>query len=342
MLWLAMWLQDGAAVLEKSAAAFQKHDAAAIVVQMRFSDAESLPFRFEGTLGKEDRLRLEQKRGNEITLTVADDKYIWIHESRTNQYVRAPKPKRGLTLGKTGLNVIAQAFYDPDFAKSTLRGATDVKVSADGLTVSWKAQRQDWTCTIDGTTKLPKRVTNATKDLTITCEVQQIDVKVKTDDATFAFKMPAGATQRTLGEPLAGRPGLPAADFTLDALDGGTDGLKAHKDKVVLIVFWHADDPESREEIGALNGFAAKYPELVILAIDRGDTEKRLKGIVKGAKFAVLHADGKTEPIDDVAAKYGVIGYPTTTLVGRNGKVVEKWTDFDEAAIRKALEAACK
>lgn len=345
MLWLALLLQDPAtAVLEKSAAAMQKHDAVGLVVQLRFSDPTALPLRFEGVLGKGEQLRMEQVRGNERTTTVADEKFIWVHESRSNQYLKVPKPRRGLTLGATGLNTVAQAFYDPEFGATELRGAVGVKLSADGLTVSWTKNRMDWTYTIDATTKLPKRVTNGNKDLTVTCEVVQVDATPKTDASTFTFKIAEGAVERKLFGGKAAEPGRVAPDFELAALAGGKVKLSDSKGKPALVVFWYADDVESREELSRLQDLGKAFPDAAILAVDRGDTEKRLKALIKISKpaFAVLHADGETEPVDEIAQKYGVIGYPTTVLVGKNGRVAERWVGFDEAAIKKALEAACK
>lgn len=58
--------------------------------------------------------------------------------------------------------------------------------------------------------------------------------------------------------------------------------------------------------------------------------------------FPILHADGRVEPVDAIAARYGVTGYPTNFVIGKDGKVAARCLGFDEIRLRQALDAARK
>lgn len=82
----------------------------------------------------------------------------------------------------------------------------------------------------------------------------------------------------------------------------------------------------------------------MILAVNRGDRADAIKEYVAKGKwtFPILHADGDIEPVDAIAARYGVTGYPTNFVIGKDGKVAARCLGFDEIRLRKALDAALK
>ena len=81
-----------------------------------------------------------------------------------------------------------------------------------------------------------------------------------------------------------------------------------------------------------------------MLAVNRGDSAKRIQGFVDAEKwtFTMLHADGDADVVDAIADKYGVTGYPSNIVIGKDGKVVNRCISYDENLLREALEKALK
>ena len=80
---------------------------------------------------------------------------------------------------------------------------------------------------------------------------------------------------------------------------------------------------------------------MVILAVNRGDRAEAIKDYV-AKEITILHADGDIEPVDAIAARYGVTGYPSNFVIGKDGKVAARCLGFDEILLRNALDAARK
>ena len=128
----------------------------------------------------------------------------------------------------------------------------------------------------------------------------------------------------TSGGP-AGEVGTAAPAFSLPDLSGRSVSLSDFQGKVVVLNFWATWCPPCRAEVPDFVRFQAKYRDrglaIVGLSLDAG-------GARDVRPFAEEHDINYTMLIgnDDVAKAYGgVVGIPTTFVVGRDGTIVKKF-----------------
>jgi len=123
--------------------------------------------------------------------------------------------------------------------------------------------------------------------------------------------------------------GPTAPDFTLNDLDGGSYNFAAEtKGKVVILDFWATWCPPCRMEIPHFQELHEEYADkgLVILGVS----------LDQGGASAVkpfLEDHGVTYPVvmgnRQVANAYGgVRGIPTTFVIDRGGRIVEKFVGY--------------
>lgn len=115
-----------------------------------------------------------------------------------------------------------------------------------------------------------------------------------------------------------------APAFTLKQLRGGQLSLRDLEGQTVLIHFWATWCFSCREELPSLERISRKYKDknLTVLSVcaDRGN----ISGIKKAIKDAgvtfptLLDADGT------VRNKYEVRAFPTTYIIGSDGKFISK------------------
>jgi len=122
-------------------------------------------------------------------------------------------------------------------------------------------------------------------------------------------------------------------DVTLQSLDGHSVSLGSYKGKVVLVNFWATWCEPCKAEIPGLIDFQRQFGEkgFTILGVAMDDEGKKVvEPFVRDQKFDV---DGQkvtmNYPIllgnDDVANKFGgIIGFPTSVLISRDGKVIKR------------------
>ena len=140
-----------------------------------------------------------------------------------------------------------------------------------------------------------------------------------------------------LGSPAAGAPlaPVPLAALNLGAYPAGTRppefsgrtlgdqpvSLAALRGRVVLLNFWATWCLECRAEMPAFEGLHRRFAArgLAILGINTREDGKAVRRYAEelGLTFPlVLDPDGK------IGALYGVVGLPTTFLIGRDGHAV--------------------
>ena len=140
----------------------------------------------------------------------------------------------------------------------------------------------------------------------------------------------------------------PAPDVTFKDLDGKGVPLSQYKGKVVLVNFWATWCEPCQVEIPWLIEMQQKYSSkgFTILGVDVDDEGNNVVSAytakerfnVNGEKlpmnYPILRGD------DAVADKFGgLLGYPTSFLISRDGKIVKKvqgLVDYDE--IKNAIE----
>ena len=127
--------------------------------------------------------------------------------------------------------------------------------------------------------------------------------------------------------------------------EGKDHALTDWKGKILLVNLWATWSAPCRHEMPALdslkNDLAGKDFDVVALATDRGGFDKPKKFWTEtGIKSLGLYLDG-----GDAQHALGVIGMPTTLLIGRDGKEIGRligpaeWASADAKAL---IEAAMK
>jgi thiol-disulfide isomerase/thioredoxin len=152
------------------------------------------------------------------------------------------------------------------------------------------------------------------------------------------------------GRPTVPKAGGPAPDITVNDLNDKSVTLADYKGKVVLVNFWATWCGPCREEIPSLIEMQEKYGPrgFTVLGIAMDDDGKPVvapfvekeRYEVKGQKLPMNY------PIvignENVAEKFGgLLGYPTSVLVSRDGRLIKRVTGpLDDEEISKLIEGA--
>jgi peroxiredoxin len=116
------------------------------------------------------------------------------------------------------------------------------------------------------------------------------------------------------------RVGATMSNFTLTDLSGKTVRLSDYAGKPVLINAWATWCPPCRAEMPDLYQFYQDHKEdgFVVLAVNAGEDGSIVKSFIQenGFTFPVL-LDPNTSLLDKLAIR----GYPTSIVIGRDGKV---------------------
>lgn len=167
---------------------------------------------------------------------------------------------------------------------------------------------------------------------------------------TYADKATRVKTKVTDGDVPKTDPGIdkPAPDVAFKDLDGKDVPLNQYKGKVVLVNFWATWCEPCQVEIPWLIEMQQKYSSkgFTILGVDVDDEGNNVVSAytakerfnVNGAKLPMNYPILRGN--DAVADKFGgLLGYPTSFLISRDGKIVKKvqgLVDYDE--IKNAVE----
>jgi thiol-disulfide isomerase/thioredoxin len=151
-------------------------------------------------------------------------------------------------------------------------------------------------------------------------------------------------------KPAVLKAGGPAPDFSLKDLNGRDERLADYKGKVVLVNFWATWCDPCREEIPWLIEMQEKYGAkgFTVLGIAMDEEGKPVVApFVAKERYDV---NGQKLPMnypivignESVAEKFGgLLGYPTSVLVSKDGKQLKKITGvINEEEISKLVEGA--
>ncbi|MBI5700188.1 TlpA family protein disulfide reductase [Candidatus Saganbacteria bacterium] len=137
----------------------------------------------------------------------------------------------------------------------------------------------------------------------------------------------------------------PVDDFVLPNLDGKQVMLSDHRGKVVLLNFWASWCPPCREEMPSLQKLYVKLKgrqfELLTVSVEDEDPVV-IRAFLKknGYTFKVLH-----DRNGEVASRYQIYAIPTTFLLDKNGRIVERTVgsrDWSEPAIVNKIRILLK
>ncbi|GMT47373.1 MAG: thiol:disulfide interchange protein [bacterium] len=134
--------------------------------------------------------------------------------------------------------------------------------------------------------------------------------------------------------------GKEASAFSLKNLNGQEVNLMDFHGKVILLNFWATWCPPCIAEIPKLNDLRKRYAEknFVIVAVSTDRSLSTVKKFIRKhpVSFIVLH-DSSIK----VSRKYNVFSIPTTFLIDKKGKIVEKFLgghDWTAPGIRKKID----
>ena len=130
------------------------------------------------------------------------------------------------------------------------------------------------------------------------------------------------------------RLGKPAPDFTLKDINGDSVSLKDFRGKVVLIDFWATWCGPCIHELPGLKAIYEKHkrnPDFSLISISSDLNDDTVANFVADNEMPWIHI----REIDEMQAKYNVIGIPHYTLIDRNGLIRE-----DRLRVSSQLDAA--
>ena len=133
-------------------------------------------------------------------------------------------------------------------------------------------------------------------------------------------------------------------EFNGRTADGRTASLASLRGKVILLNFWATWCQECRPEMPMFERLHRELGAqgLNVIGINAREGTAAIRGYAKelGLTFALV-----LDPNGEINAAYGVIGLPTTFLIGRDGRAValavglREWAGAPGRAIIKALLA---
>ena len=137
--------------------------------------------------------------------------------------------------------------------------------------------------------------------------------------------------------------GQVAPPFRAESLAGKELSLESFRGKVLLLYFWStscppcvASVPKIKESVAELN----KYRDFEMVSLSGDGNESLLRSFVR--KHRLSWPQIRIGEDSRIAADYGVTGYPTYILVGRDGRILCVGAQRLDAELRKALEIDTK
>ncbi|MDW3652837.1 MAG: TlpA disulfide reductase family protein [Bacteroidia bacterium] len=117
--------------------------------------------------------------------------------------------------------------------------------------------------------------------------------------------------------------GQPVPNFEArDAVNGNSFSMKALRGKYVLIDFWGIWCGPCVKEMPKIKSYQEKYADdLVVVGINQGDSEKRIKDFVAKNEYAWTQIMEKEA---DLVAKFSVAGFPTKLLIDPEGEIIHR------------------
>ncbi len=136
--------------------------------------------------------------------------------------------------------------------------------------------------------------------------------------ALFALIFMVGCAQKTSAAKKSGD----VVDFTFQTLDGNTYKLSDFRGKIVIVNFWATWCPPCRKEMPYFVKLQEKYRDDVqFIGLDVNESADKVKAFVEA--LGVNYIIGFSTP--EIESRFGgITGLPTTFIIDREGRVVER------------------
>lgn len=114
-----------------------------------------------------------------------------------------------------------------------------------------------------------------------------------------------------------------APDFSLTDIEGKTFTLSSLRGKIVVIDFWGSWCGWCIKGMPEMKKYYEKYKgKLEIVGVDCGDTDAKWKAAVKELELPWTHVYNP-KSMGDITAMYGIQGFPTKFIVGKDGELLK-------------------
>lgn len=159
----------------------------------------------------------------------------------------------------------------------------------------------------------------------------------------LSFFLPFGRPAHAGSEPVRWPAALPAPELALADAQGRTWKLAEARGKVVIVNFWASWCEPCRAEMPSLQSLADFYGgEVVVLAVNFKERDSKVLQFAQAAGLTLpmpMDRDGAA------AARWGVKVFPSTIIIGRDGK--PRWritgeVDWTSAVAGKWIEPLLK
>lgn len=133
--------------------------------------------------------------------------------------------------------------------------------------------------------------------------------------------------------------GEEAPDFSLVSTEGRPYRLSDYRGRVIVLNFWATWCGPCRQELPTLSSMhvAMEKDGIIVMAValdSAADDVRQMAGELK-LHMPVLFNDGET------GKKFGIRGFPTTFIIGTDGRVSKVFTGYTtEWSLKRAVKAA--
>lgn len=132
--------------------------------------------------------------------------------------------------------------------------------------------------------------------------------------------------------------GAAAPDFSFTTIGGEAAQLSDLQDKVVLLNFWSTWCTYCIDEMPAMQQIVENYPDVVVLAVNRGDTTKQATAFVEENSYDFTWALDDDRTIQNL---YPANGIPYSIIIDKEGVInkiyegsaPEMYSYFEEAVV---------
>jgi peroxiredoxin len=135
--------------------------------------------------------------------------------------------------------------------------------------------------------------------------------------------------------------GARAPAFVRPALNGQSVALDSYRGRIVLLDFWASWCPPCIVEMPHLIALQKHYAgKLQIIGVSMDDSAASAKDVAARFPFNYPLAMGDAK----FAERYGgILGLPSLFLIGRDGRIVQKWRgEFKPGELEGAVQAAVR